>query len=72
MNNIKSKRIEKGITQEALAAKVGLTQSNISRIESEGVFPNVKTAAAIASALECSMDELFGEYDGEENDEGRI
>ena len=35
MNNIKNKRIEKGITQEALAAKVGLTQSNISRIESE-------------------------------------
>jgi len=68
LNKIKERRTELGITQEVLAAKIGLTQSNISRIESEEVQPSLKIARAISAELNCSVDELFGV----EDDEGRV
>lgn len=58
MNNLKKIRTEKGITQEDLAKMVGLTQSNISRIENDEVHTSISTAFAIANALECKVDEL--------------
>lgn len=61
MNKMKEKRVELGITQEALAAKVGLTQSNISRLENEEVQPSLKLARQIAAEFGCTVDEVFGE-----------
>lgn len=60
---IKKRRKELGITQQELAAKVGVSRNSLSRIETADV-PNmtVYTAMRIAQALGISMDFLvYGE-----------
>ena len=44
-------RIENNITQEELAQRTGIRQSNISRIESGAVRPTLETLARLASGL---------------------
>ena len=44
-------RIENNITQEELAQRTGIRQSNISRIESGAVSPTIETLARLASGL---------------------
>lgn len=44
-------RIENNITQEELAQRTGIRQSNISRIESGTVSPTIETLARLASGL---------------------
>lgn len=44
-------RIENNITQEDLAQRTGIRQSNISRIESGAVSPTIETLARLASGL---------------------
>lgn len=55
--NIKRFRIQKGIKQEALAADLGMTQQNISRIESQKVLDDLMLER-IAKALQVSVGEL--------------
>lgn len=60
---IKKRRKELGITQQELAAKVGVSRNSLSRIETADV-PNmtVYTAMRIAQVLGISMDFLvYGE-----------
>jgi DNA-binding XRE family transcriptional regulator len=46
-------RLEKGLTQEKLAEKIGTKKSNISRIESlnNTILPNLKTLIKYSEAL---------------------
>lgn len=44
-------RIENNITQEELAQRTGIRQSNISRIENGAVSPTIETLARLASGL---------------------
>ena len=44
-------RIENNITQEELAQRTGIRQSNISRIDSGAVSPTIETLARLASGL---------------------
>ena len=44
-------RIENNITQEELAQRTGIRQSNISRIESGAVSPTIETLARLGSGL---------------------
>jgi transcriptional regulator with XRE-family HTH domain len=60
--NIKRYRMEKGLSQEQLAQKAGITYSTLAKLES-GVNqnPKVKTLQQIATALEVSLDDLMKE-----------
>ena len=57
--NLRMKRIEKGMTQEEIAAKVGIIQSQISRYEAGISEPNLETLKKLASILDCTVDELL-------------
>ena len=58
--NIKRYRAEKGLSQEQLAQKAGVTYSTLTKLES-GVNqnPKVKTLQAVAEALEVTLDDLM-------------
>jgi putative transcriptional regulator len=58
-NNVRAVRIEKGYTQEALAARVGLTRQSVIAIEKGRFTPSIQTALLLAAALETAVDELF-------------
>lgn len=49
-----------GWSQVELARRAGIPRSSVSAIESERLTPSVTAALAVARALECSVEELFG------------
>lgn len=59
MFDLKQKRIDKGMTQEQLAKKVGVVRTNISNIECGYTRPSVDTAKLIADVLEFDWTEFF-------------
>ncbi|MGX5597721.1 MULTISPECIES: helix-turn-helix transcriptional regulator [Bacillus cereus group] len=59
MNKIAELRKEKLISQEKLAAQVGLSRTYISEIENNKKQPNVKLAIKIAKALGTSVESIF-------------
>lgn len=61
MNIIERLRREKGLSQKDLANILGVSQSAISKYETGVALPSLNTARKIASALGCTIDELFGE-----------
>ena len=56
---LKKLRIEKGFSQEVLAAEAGLTLSQIARIETGKINPTLTTLSALSKALKLHIDELF-------------
>lgn len=60
-NNVRIRRQALKMSQNALAKAAGVSQSAVSEIESiDGTkLPNVDTISKIASALECSVDDLL-------------
>ena len=68
--NIKAVRRALGLKQEDLAEKLGLTQANISRIESSVKGPSIETLLAIAEALGCDVKELMGVEDSARSSRG--
>lgn len=66
--NLLEKRKEKGMSQEQLASIVGVSRPFISQLENGEHSPSIKTAVALAKALDCTVDELLAEDD---DDEGR-
>lgn len=61
-------REEKGITQEELSARTGITQGNISLLEQgqRPSKPSLQTLVRIAEALECPVTDLFLEESARE------
>lgn len=57
---IKKLRAENNITQDTLAAAVGVTPQAISRWESEGGYPDIELLPALADFFSVSTDELLG------------
>lgn len=57
---IRELRKQKKMTQEELAARVGVTKAQISAIELGVRVLSVPVAKAIASALDCSIADLVG------------
>ena len=63
--NLREKRMEKGITQVALAKQTGLTNQAICNYEQGIREPRLRDAQALARALGCTVDELIGDPDDE-------
>jgi putative transcriptional regulator len=58
-NRLKTIRTEQEMTQETLAAAVGVTRQTIIAIEKEKFVPSAKLALELAWALNVKMDEIF-------------
>ncbi|MEM7505565.1 MAG: helix-turn-helix transcriptional regulator [Pseudomonadota bacterium] len=67
MLRIREIRKNQNMNQETLAAKIGMSQSNISEIENGIHNPTLQTLARIAHALNCELSELFSESPREQN-----
>jgi putative molybdopterin biosynthesis protein len=57
---IARRRTALGWSQSELARRAGIPRTTISAIEGNRLTPSVMTALALARALECSVEELFG------------
>ena len=57
---IKSKRIERDITQSELADMIGVSKAYIYLIESDKKMPSLKMIIKISRVLRYSVDELIG------------
>jgi putative transcriptional regulator len=58
-NRLKEIRIQKKLTQEGLAKKVGVTRQTIIAIEKDKFVPSVRLALEIALALDTPLIEIF-------------
>ena len=58
--NIAKYRKAKGLTQEELGAKLGVTNQAVSKWESEVSMPDVMLLPEIATALNITLDDLYG------------
>lgn len=63
MKNMKLKiaRIERELSQEQLAAKIGVTRQTIGMIEAGNYNPTLNLCLAICRALNKTLDDLFWE-----------
>lgn len=59
MSNIKSLRLQAGMTQEELATKIGVTQGAVWQWENSDVMPRTDKLLALAAALHCTVNELL-------------
>lgn len=57
---VKIARIERGISQQALAERTGLRQAHVSLIENDRHEPGAHAVRALAQALDVSADYLLG------------
>ncbi|MBQ8577028.1 MAG: helix-turn-helix transcriptional regulator [Clostridia bacterium] len=58
--NIRKYRLEKGLTQEALAAKIGVSAQAVSKWETSDTYPDGSLYIPLADALGVPLDMLFG------------
>jgi molybdate-binding protein/transcriptional regulator with XRE-family HTH domain len=54
------RRRARGWSQDEFASRAGLPRSSVSAIEARRLAPSVAAALAVARALDCSVEELFG------------
>lgn len=57
---LKHARIERGLSQQALATAAAMRQSHLSMIENEHNYPNVSVVRRLAHALGINPDYLLG------------
>lgn len=57
---IASRRHELGWTQSKLAARAGVPRTTVSAIEGGRLAPSVTAAIALAQAMDCTVEEIFG------------
>ena len=58
---VKARRYALGISQEALAIKVGVDRTYASQIERAIANPSLQVLCSLATALECSLLDLFSD-----------
>ncbi|MBV1856654.1 helix-turn-helix domain-containing protein [Catellatospora tritici] len=56
---VHDRRVELGLTQAELAERAGMTQPQLSRLESGGATPTVPLLARLAAALNADLDIAF-------------
>lgn len=57
-NNIKTARINAGLTQQALADSLKMNRVTIANYERESRKPSLNTLISLSKALNCSLDSL--------------
>lgn len=57
--NLRGRRAELGLSQEAVAAEASMDQSQYSRIERGEVDPSIRTLTRVARALQSTPSELL-------------
>ena len=63
-NNIQQARLRRGMTQEQVAAKLGLTQNHYGRFERGEIRPNLDRLYQICEVLSVPIEDMFkGTYD---------
>jgi transcriptional regulator with XRE-family HTH domain len=60
---LKSERLKRSLSQEALAELSGLSRNYISSIERGAVSPSLTTLEKLAKALGISLTKLIGKYE---------
>jgi putative molybdopterin biosynthesis protein len=60
-NRVRQRRIERGLTQACLADRAGISRTAVTAIEGARLVPSVAAALSLATALNCTVEELFGE-----------
>ncbi|ELY87242.1 helix-turn-helix transcriptional regulator [Natrialba taiwanensis] len=61
-NDLKSYRDKEGITQEKLAAEVGVSRQTINAIETRKYNPSLELALSLANWFNTSVEDLFWIY----------
>lgn len=64
VNNIRHLREKTGISQAELSRKLGFSRSYMNKLEKSDKNLNVATALRIAKILNCSLDDIFFDKDG--------
>lgn len=59
-NSVKTRRAARGWSQAELAERAGISRASVSAIEGDRLAPSVTAALALARALECTVEALFG------------
>lgn len=57
--NIKHRRMERGLSQAEMAQRIGVGQSMVAQIERGTKIPSMVLGMEIAKTLGCQMDELM-------------
>lgn len=65
MNGFKAMREKAGITQKALANRMGIAQSTVAMWESGENAPRAKKLQELAHVLGCTVDDLFRNHEQE-------
>lgn len=61
-NTIRERRKEKGISQEELAKRCGVSRQTVNAIENNKYDPTLMLAFSLAKVLETTVDELFDAF----------
>jgi transcriptional regulator with XRE-family HTH domain len=56
-------RVGRGLSQQALADRVGMPQTHVSAIEVGARLPNLTTVLRLTIALDCKVMDLVGVFD---------
>src|SRR5437764_8078267 len=60
-NAVKNRRLQQSWSQQELAERAGISRAAVSAVEINRLVPSVAAALALAQALECSVEDLFGQ-----------
>ena len=60
VKNLKALRTEHNLSQQALAAKLGISQQAINKYENHSIEPDIDTLIAMADLFHVSVDYLIG------------
>ena len=66
---VKFLRMDKGISQTSLAQAIGLSQTNLSNMESGRTAITMQNLFKIQKVLNCNMSDFFVDFDAENNKE---
>ena len=79
-NNLKAKRLEKGMTQDDVANAIGMSRQAVHYYENELREPTLATLQNLAEVLDCTVDQLIADSEetgaaainaeGQEEDDG--
>lgn len=71
-DNISERRRAANLTQEDVASKLGVSRQTVGKWESGRATPELDKLVALCDLLECSLDELVGRAESENNTESDV